>query len=222
MPHDRALARRLAQDALRRGDALGWFETLYSDVQGEAAAIPWADLVVNPNLKQWLNCAKPAAEGRTALVIGCGLGDDAEALSQSGFQVTAFDIAPTSIAWCRERFPQTAVNYCVADLLQAPASWRQHFDFVLEAYTLQVLPADLRETAVSHIAQFVAPGGKLLVISRGRDEADAPGKMPWPLLRSELDGFCQRGLIEAAFEDYVEQEDPPVRRFRAEYRRPTS
>ena len=36
--------------------------------------------------------------------------------------------------------------------------------------------------AIRQIAAFVAAEGLLLVISRGRDESDNPGKMPWPLL----------------------------------------
>ncbi|MCC5670705.1 class I SAM-dependent methyltransferase [Nostoc sp. CHAB 5784] len=46
---------------------------------------------------------EPFASGQKALVIGCGLGDDAEAIASLGFEVTAFDISPTAIAWCQER-----------------------------------------------------------------------------------------------------------------------
>lgn len=92
------------------------------------------------------------------------------------------------------------------------------FDFVFEAYTLQVLPPDIRATAIVKIADFVAPGGTLLVVTRARDAADPPGQMPWPLLRDELTLFSQ-SLQEAALEDYLDDEQPPVRRFRVEYRR---
>ena len=39
---------------------------------------------------------------------------------------------------------------------------------VFEAYTLQVLPPELRASAVAAIAECLAPGGKLLVVARGR------------------------------------------------------
>jgi len=100
-----------------------------------------------------------------------------------------------------------------------PSSWRRAFDLVLEIYTLQVLPDDLRTKAMSLIGEFVATEGTLLVITRGRDESDHPGKMPWPLLRSELAEFSNAGLNEVEFEDYLDAEDPPVRRFRVEYHR---
>jgi hypothetical protein len=65
----------------------------------------------------------------------------------------------------------------------------------------------------------VAPHGELLVIARGRDAGDPEGAMPWPLLRRELDALRAAGLTELSFEDFYDTEDPPVRRFRAHYRR---
>ena len=48
---------------------------------------------------------RPAAPGRTALIVACGLGDDAEEVSRRGYRVTAFDLVPAAIEHCRERFP---------------------------------------------------------------------------------------------------------------------
>jgi hypothetical protein len=62
-------------------------------------------------------------------------------------------------------------------------------------------------------------GATLLVIARGRGEDDDPGQMPWPLLPAELDPLRACGLREIRFEDYMDVEDPPVRRFRATFRR---
>ena len=70
------------------------------------------------------------------------------------------------------------------------------------------------------MASFVAPHGTLLIVTRGRDAADPQGNLPWPLLKDELGGFKTAGLVEAKFEDYLDGETPPVRRFRVEYRRP--
>ena len=65
----------------------------------------------------------------------------------------------------------------MADLFTAPKDWVDGFDFVLESYTLQVLPPNLT--------------------------------------KNELEVFQTSGLKEISFKDYVEDEDPPVRRFRA-------
>ena len=219
MSENRNLARQLASEAVTHGRPLSWFEQLYSQAAGDESAIPWADMTANPNLKAWLEAGKVVGASRSALVVGCGLGDDAELLADIGFRVTAFDISPTSVAWCRQRFPSSPVRYQVADLFDVPRQWRQTFDFVFEAYTLQVLPTELRRAAIGHLAECVAPGGTLLVITRGRDESDDPGTMPWPLWRGELEQFVECDLVETKFEDYIEAEDPPVRRFRVEYRR---
>jgi SAM-dependent methyltransferase len=197
---------------------MGWFEPLYAEGAGNPSFIPWADMKPNPNLTTWFDTHGLQATRGKALVVGCGLGDDAEYLAGKGFRVTAFDISPTAIDWCQQRFPESAVSYEVDDLFLPPTAWRRAFDFVLEAYTLQVLPADLRPAVVRQIGEFVARDGTLLVIARGREECDDPGTMPWPLTRPELLEFNSVGLTTVDFDDYVEDEVPPVRRFRVAYR----
>ena len=214
----RATAREIAHKHLDAGDPLGWFEDLYSRAGENAAIIPWADLAPNPNLIDWLDRHQYARPGK-AMKVGCGLGDDAEELTRRGFETTAFDISESAIAWCRKRYPQSAVSYIVADLFSAPVEWGAKFDFVLESYTLQVLPPILRADAVRCIASFVAPGGTLLIIARGREPGEPEGKMPWPLTKDDLSLFGTHALKVVSFEDYMDSEDPPVRRFRATYRR---
>jgi len=219
MDATRANARRLAEQHLKQGDALGWFEALYVAAESQPKAIPWADMAPNPNLIAWLQREDIDGHGQRALVVGCGLGDDAEALAAAGFAVTAFDVSPTAIAWCGRRFPESKVSYHVADLFALDPTWQRRFDLVLEVYTLQVLPPALRDKAMAAMASCVAPRGRLLVVCRGRDETDDPGAMPWPLTRRQLDGFTTLGFTEVSFEDYMDDEDPPVRRFRAVYQR---
>ena len=71
---------------------------------------------------------------------------------------------------------------------------------------------------MQRMVQWMKTGGSLLVITRGRDEDDDPGQMPWPIMRSELGHFTTLGLRQQRWEDYLDDEDPPVRRFRVEYR----
>jgi SAM-dependent methyltransferase len=219
MNEARQKAGDLARASIAAGDPIGWFEKLYAQAAGDPSAIAWADLAPNPNVVDWLNDEQVNGAGCRALKIGCGLGDDAEELARRGFAVTAFDVSRTAIEWCRKRFPGSSVEYVVADLMNPPADWARAFDFVLESYTLQVLPADVREAAIRRVARFVAPGGSLLVVARGREPGDEPGTMPWPLTRDELAGFVRAGLEELSFEDFVDDENPPVRRFRAVYHR---
>jgi SAM-dependent methyltransferase len=174
----------------------------------------------NPHLVEWLSSAAGAAlSPRRALIVGCGLGDDAELLSSLGWSVVAFDISAAAIRWARERFPQSTVDHRVVDLFDAPRDWRRGFDLVVEAYTLQVLPSDLRARAVPLIGEWVSVGGLLCLIARGRSESDPTGQMPWPLTQREVRAFEQAGLDCETFEDYMDRDEPAVRRFRAVFRR---
>jgi SAM-dependent methyltransferase len=218
---DRLRTRELAAEFIRRGDPLGWFEALYQEAEAGDGTIPWADMAPNPRLVEfWEGNPLPTAE-KSALVIGSGLGDDSEQLAAWGFKTTGFDISKTAIDATRRRYLKSGVEYVVADLFDPPAAWFRAFDFVLEIYTLQALPAELRPGAIERIAQFVKPGGSLLVIARGRAEHEPEGQgPPWPITREEVAGFERAGLTQASFDDYVEPEPPWVRRFRGLYRRP--
>jgi SAM-dependent methyltransferase len=219
---DRVRTRALAAEFIRKGDPLGWFEALYQEAESGDGIVPWADQEPNPRLVEFWRGHPLETAGKRALVIGSGLGDDSEQLATWGFETTGFDISKTAIEATKKRYPESRVEYIVADLFTPPTSWLRGFNFVLEIYTVQALPAQLRPGAIEKIAQFVAPGGRLLVIARGRAEGEPEGQgPPWPLTRAELDGFRRAGLEEESFEDYVEPEPPWVRRFRALYRRET-
>ena len=217
---DRARVREIAQSFVDKGDIMGMFEALYAEAADSPADIPWADMRPNPQLIAWLESPDRQRTGPRALVVGCGLGDDAEYLSAAGFDVTAFDIAPTAVALCQGRFPQSRVTYVVADLLNLPAGLTGQFDLVVEIYTVQAMKRRFRSAALRGLASTLAPGGLLLIIARGREEHEDPGHMPWPLTKTELDEFKALGLHEASFEVYFDDETPPVRRFRATYRKP--
>lgn len=210
-----------AEPAVASGDATGWFEKLYSAADKGEVEVPWADRRPSPLLTRWSRLDAVAAQGGTACVVGCGYGDDAEFLAALGFEVTAFDIAPTAVATARRRFPSSAVTYRADDAMAPSAELVGRFDFVVEIFTLQALPAEARRVAMSGIASLVAPGGLLLVVARARDEHDPPrALLPWPLTRSELDAFAASGLSIEQIEDFMDDEEPPVRRWRASFRRP--
>jgi len=207
-------------NSVKKNDPTSWFEALYREAESGTAVVPWADLTPNPHLLNfWHSHPQPTPTGQP-LVIGCGLGDDAEQFAKWGFQTTAFDISETAIRRARHRFPQSKVTYVAANLLAPPPDWSKKFDFVFEAYTLRALPEDVRAIAASKAASFVAPGGHLLVVARARDASEPPGEMPWPLTRAEFSAFTQAGLTKLSFEDFVdERETPAARRFRAFYQR---
>ncbi len=213
---------QLAAELRQTGDIAGFFNAIYERAGGNSERIPWAHLEPNPLFRAWLEHHPLRGEGRRALQVGCGLGDDAEELAARGFAVTAFDIAPSAIAWCRRRFPTSRVDYQVADLLALPAAWQGHFDFILEIYTLQALPRTQLEPAIASITRCLAPGGSLLLICLGSDEDQEQTStvIPRPLSRAELAGFEEQGLQIVTFEAIDADEEPARRRFRVHYRRP--
>lgn len=215
----RILVQMHVEEHLKKNDPLGWFEAVYTAAKGDELTIPWANLTPNSHLMEWLD-TNPMPERKKVLVVGCGLGDDAEELSRRGFSVTAFDISPTAIDWCRKRFPLSKVRYETQDLLKPPAGWNRFFDLVVEIYTLQSFQTPIRESAIKAIAQFVAPQGRLLVITRAKEPSEFPEGPPWPVTKNELIIFQQSGLKPQTFDDFKDLEDPPIRRIRASYQLP--
>ncbi|KPQ40245.1 MAG: Thiopurine S-methyltransferase (TPMT) [Phormidium sp. OSCR] len=191
----REYIRNIATKATEDANPSRWFEQVYTTAEGEADAIPWALMQPNPHLLAWLDQRGPNSSQR-ALVVGCGLGDDAEALAEQGYQVTAFDISPTAIAWCKERFPNSSVNYQVADLFEFAQTHSQAFDLVFECRTIQALPLKVRQPTLRAICQFLAPNGTLFLITNIREDEAEPDGPPWPLSESELQQISQHGLQE--------------------------
>jgi ubiquinone/menaquinone biosynthesis C-methylase UbiE len=210
----------LAAESVSQGNPSGWFETLYAEAEGDSAQVPWAKNLTHPYLQNWLEHYAPPGKGKSALVIGCGLGDDAEALAKQGFKVTAFDISPTAIAWCQQRFSNSSVNYLVADLFALDPLWHRRFDLVYECRNIQALPLSARSKAIDGITSLVAEEGTLLVITRFRDTETEPDGPPWPLSETELAQFEQHRLQKIRRDIFLETGDNvTIKQLRLEYRR---
>jgi len=197
----------------------GWFDSIYIDAQGDFSAVFWADLEPSPYLLKWLkNCVFKHA-GRKAIVIGCGVGDDAEALNEAGYEVTAFDISPEAIRLCKNRYPDSMVNYLVADLFDYPVQWTENFELVYECNTIQVLPGKYRIQARNAMVSLLALRGYIVVSCRSRLKGEQENDIPLPLDKEELNGFVQCGLKEVHFEAYDDTQHPAVPHFFASYQK---
>ena len=210
-------ARKLAEKFIEEEDPTGWFDALYCEAGENHEHIPWADLEPNKFLVRFAEETKLQGNGRKALVVGCGLGDDARFLHDSGFNVTAFDISPTAIEWARKLHKDTDIKFIVADLFNPPKEWFGAFEFVLEVYTIQPLPLEMRKNVIDAISNFVRLGGKLLVVTRGREDDEIPTELPWALSREDLSRFEENGLRQTNFMEMLGDEEKPVRRFVVEY-----
>ena len=206
------------KEAFQTGDYLGWFEKVYADAANANGAVPWAIKDANPLLTAWVERQRTdITAGAAAIVIGCGLGDDAEYLAAQGYRVTAFDISQSAIDACKRRFSQSSVDYQVADLFKLPDAWAASFNFVFESRTVQSLPWHMAAPAIEAIARLVAPGGSLLVVCHGREPSESKQGIPWPLSREELAHFTAQGLTEKRFEEF--EGNPAKRHFRVTYRK---
>jgi SAM-dependent methyltransferase len=186
-------------------DPVGWFERLYQAAKDGEAVVPWDHGGPNPLLIDWSE-RQPAPQRGRALVVGSGLGDDAELLAGRGFDTVGFDVSETAIASAHQRYPDSVVDYRVASLLEPPAEFAEGFDFVLESLTVQALPEQLRSRAIAAVRSFVAPGGRLLVIQFAREDDEPPDGPPWPLTRAQLDSFGEPPLHVQSVEQHTRED----------------
>ena len=204
----------------KNDDPTGWFENIYKSANGDYTKVFWADLEPSPYLVSWLEKNPINKPSKRACVIGCGVGDDAEALSEFGFEVTAFDISVTAIELCKNRYKDTKVNYVVADLFDYPKEWSKSFDVVYECNTIQVLPGDYRIKARIAMSSLICKDGYILVSCRSRNEGEKENSIPLPLTKGEMDEFVNSDkLKEISFLAYDDTQEPSVPHFFGIYQR---
>ena len=196
---DRKEIQKISKQAIDDGDASSWFEEVYNKSNGSADEIPWAKNRPNSALVDYL--AEHKDRKGNAIVIGCGLGDDAELISEHGYNTTSFDISETAINLCKERFTKTKVDYQAQDLFNLPKSWNSSFNFIFEAYTVQALPRELREESCKKITELLAIDGTLLVVCHAMDDNEEFDPPPWFFYRSDLKYFEQNGLKMTCFKE---------------------
>ncbi|RYP82866.1 class I SAM-dependent methyltransferase [Nocardioides guangzhouensis] len=200
-----------------REQPTAWFDELYAEGLAGAVSMPWDRVEPQVLLKEWAGRQGLDGTGRTAVVVGCGLGADAVYLASLGFTVTAFDVAPTAVEVARERFAGSGVDFRVADLLALPPEWQRSFDLVVEIFTLQALPEPPRSAAAQAVTGLVADGGTLLAIAfRADGSSPADAGPPFPLERGFVEGLARDGLEVVLIE---ELDGARAAAWRATYRR---
>ena len=198
-----------------------FFDGLYVAAGGGGEPLPWdrggapqqllADWAADRGLRG------PGGAGKRAVVVGCGLGGDAEFLARLGFAVVGFDFSAPAIEAARALNPTSTVDYEVADLLALPEGWLAGFDLVVESLTVQSLPRSIRPRVIAAVRSLAAPGGTVLVISSQQGVRTETEIGPWPLSRADVDSFAGDDF------ELVRLEQPPgpdgLPRWRAEFRR---
>jgi len=208
-----ARADRLAAESIGAGEPTAWFDRLYAAGVAGEVSMPWSRDGAHAALAAWTSGL--TGSGRSAVVVGCGLGADAAHLARLGFATTGFDVSPTAVEEARRRHDGSGAEFVVGDLLALPQEWRAAYDLVVEVFTLQALPDPPRSAAVAAVGDLVAPGGTLLAI-QFRDDGTQPADQgpPFPLDRATMESLAGDGLELVALEEL----DGPL--WRGEYHRP--
>ena len=124
LPDWEDLGDRLAARSIADGDPTGWFDRLYAAGEAGEVSMPWSRRAPHPLLTPWSQGMD--ARGGRAIVVGCGLGADAEHVAALYYHTVAFDIAESAIRAARRRYPDSSVHYQTAnpawsaDLPQSP------------------------------------------------------------------------------------------------------
>ena len=217
----------LAGAAIGDGRPTAWFDELYAEGAAGVIGVPWDRPAPLPPVVEHLR-RRPPAVGSRAIVVGCGLGVDAEFLQEIGagtqLEVTGFDISATAIELARTRHPDSAVDYQVGDLLDLPPHWLAAFELVLEVINVQALPLELRASAAAGVASLVAPGGRLVVVENVREDGAALSQRPpWGFTVADIELFAVGGLrIESSEQHPMATHGPAALRSRwlVEFSRP--
>jgi len=197
--------------------ASAWFNDLYEKHKDNHENIPWARQAVNPLLQSYLEDKAQTHKGK-ALVVGCGLGDDAHALELAGYEVVAIDVSEVALEIAKKRSVGSSIKYEKQDIFDMPQKYDEYFDFVFEALTIQSLPREFREKMVEAVVKTLAPNAKLLVVAHQK-QRDFEGP-PWPLTQEEIDLFKGHGLKELSFELHTGESQVSSTRFRVLYQKP--
>ena len=139
--------------------------------------------------------------GVRAIDVGCGLGDNAEALAAAGANVTAFDLVERAVIGRSAAFPRARSTIASPICSLCRANGAPPSISCMNVTLCRRCPTALLARAARSLASLVAPGGRLLVIARARDDGQKIAGPPWPLTRSRIEALAVDGLRLETLED---------------------
>lgn len=118
---------------------------------------------VAENIREIARAMEPGYVPKTgrALELGCGAGDLTLWLATLGYEVSGVDIAPTALAWAREKAQERglAADFQIADVRDLAAFPDASFDFVLDGRCLHCLIGADRALFLAAARRVLKPGG---------------------------------------------------------------
>ena len=100
------------------------------------------------------------------LELGCGEGRDASFLLSRGYRLTATDISPEAIRYCRERWPEYGENFRILDCIGGELE--EKFDFIYAVAVIHMLVEDADRAAFYRfLREHLTDNGIALVCTMG-------------------------------------------------------
>lgn len=111
-----------------------------------------------------------------ALELGCGSGTNAIFLAQSGFDVTAIDIAPTALTIARRKADQAGVQvrWLLADVLNPP-SYLPKYDVIYDRGCYHGVRRTAAAAYVETLRRMTRPGSRVLILAGNANEPGTGG-----------------------------------------------
>lgn len=128
-----------------------------------------------PPLVRFLSSPEAPPPGRVA-VLGAGRGHDALWFAEQGFEVVAFDFAPSAIAagTTAAQIRKLSVQFLRRDIFTLAAEFEASFDYVLEHTCFCAISSDQRSDYVKVVRSILRPDGKLIALFWAHERSGGP------------------------------------------------
>lgn len=131
------------------------YDARYRTIHGKG--LSWTADVTTPIVGEILARFFPDP-GAALLELGCGEGRDARPLLAAGRDLTAADVSPEAVAWCRAKDPIHADRYRVLDCVKNPAPGKWSFVYAVAVLHMLVEDPD-RQAFLRFVSDCLLPGG---------------------------------------------------------------
>lgn len=146
-------------------------------------AIGWDDCEVYETFQNLVDQTLKAVDAPTMgmlLELGCGAGNMTCWFAKKGYKTTGIDIAPSAIAWAKERArsQQMQMDFRTGNALELPRDFDNAFDIVFDGHCLHCIIGEDRNIFLRNAYRALKPGGCFLVYTMCGEVLD-PDMQPY-------------------------------------------